>query len=400
MEGMGEPTLDFSFEDLEFIGGEIENLDNDGEQGAEATATDPNQVIETTTAPETTEGSETAEEKAAKATEDNKINPNEATTEEDPNKEAPESVSSESAEGKGGEETSPKLYQSLTAVLKEKGVLSSVDEASLDKVEDVDQLVDLLKKQIEAEEFRDLSEEQRTVLKGMREGVSADTANQYKTAMTSLNAITDDKLAEDKQVRFDLIYQEFLSKGFEQDVAIKYANRSFQLKEDVADAKVAKANLITAVEGRYDRSKASELQTQKDEIAQVAKDKNDLKEAILTTEQPIGKVKIPDNVRKEVYEDMVKIVSTNPTTGEAENELMKFQREKPTDYAHKLYYLWKVTNGFKDLEYFGRKSNTSNVKNLENAIRQSTHVSGGGNTNFSDDVNASALDIGDLVLPE
>ena len=111
-------------------------------------------------------------------------------------------------------------------------------------------------------------------------------------------------------------------------------------------------------------------------------------------------MKVPEVVRKEVYEEMVKTVSTDPNTGIPENALMKFQRENPVEYSHKLYYLFKVTNGFTDGEYFKGKKTSKSVKELETALRQSTHVSGGGNPSFADDGESHSLDIGELVLPE
>jgi len=95
----------------------------------------------------------------------------------------------------------------------------------------------------------------------------------------------------------------------------------------------------------------------------------------------------------------MKHVSINPDTNKPENALMKYQRENPTEFSQKLYFLWKASKGFTNLDYFGNKKASSSVKNLERAIKQSTHVSGGGDPSYSDDINASLLDIGDIILP-
>jgi hypothetical protein len=391
MEGLGEMSLDFSFEDLEFIG--EESQEGAAEEGAAAEAAEESapgaeQAADATIADEAAAVAAAAAEQANNGATD---------------VEGQESVSGESTESNTGDEgnegTSPKLYSSLASVLKEKGVITSVDDSFLDSVKDADSLVDLIKKQIQEEELKDLSESQRTVLKGMREGVSSETASVYQNAMTKLNGITDEVIGKDDQVRFDLIYQNFLSKGFDKDKASKYANRSFQLKEDVADAKEAKAGLVSAVEARYESSKAKEVQGEKDKVIKAQKEKDELKNIILKEEEPIKGFKIPENVRKEIYSEMVTTVSTDPTTGEAENGLMKYKRENPEEYNHRLYYLYKVTNGFQDMKYFNNKATSSSVNKLESAIRSSTHVSGGGNPTFADDGNSHILDIGDLILP-
>jgi hypothetical protein len=218
--------------------------------------------------------------------------------------------------------------------------------------------------------------------------------------MDNLNELDDAKISEDKQVRFDLIYQDYLAKGFAKEKAIKLSNRSFEMKDDVEDAREAKQSLIQAVTDRYKRSAQTEKDSAKAKLDAVAAEKDALKDKILKGKEVIKGFDVPDVLRKEVYEGMTKTVSTNPTTGTPENELMKFQRENPLEYSQKLYYLFKVTNGFNDMDYFKGKKTTSSVKALETALRQSTHVAGGGNPSFADDGESHTLDIGDLVLPE
>lgn len=401
---MGESgSLDFNFEDLEFIEGDLKDLGEGGKPPV-----DPNQMTADQIAEAEKAEQETADA-AAKAAQEGKTEEEieqekiaaKAAEDAAEGKKTPEDVSGGSTDGKkgAGEETSPQLYQALTDVLREEGVLSSVDESSFKDIKDIKDLVGLIKSQIKAEEFSDLDDIQKNVLKDMREGVKASTANTYKTAMDKLNKLDDAAISEDKQVRFDLIYQDFLSKGFDREKAIKFANRSFDLKEDLVDAKEAKTSLVTAVTTNYNNSKQTEIDKAKAEADVKKADKDSLKKKILESKEVIKGFEIPDNLRKEVYEDMVKTVSNNPDTGIPENSLMKYQRENPIEYSHKLYYLFKVTNGFEDFEYFKSKKNTSSVNALETALRQSTHVTGGGDPSFADDGNAHTLDIGDLVLP-
>ena len=386
-------SLDLNFEDLEFMSGDLENLEG-GASDTVVDGVDPNQL--------SAEEQEAADKAAEKERDDVA-----AAAAADPNEEAaegesPDAVSGSSTEGKekSDEGTSPQLYQTLATVLQEQGVLSSVEDSSLKDIKDVEGLVSVLKKQIEQEEFKDLSNAQRTILADMRAGVSNDTAALYKKSMDQLESIDTKVIEEDKQARFDLIYQDFLSKGYSEEKSSKYANRSFSLKEDLEDAKEAKEALVKAVKDRYERSKGKELEIAKAKTDKIESDKEDLKKKILESKEVLAGVDVPDNVRKEVYTEMTKIVSNDPETGVPENSLMKFKRENPVDYSHKLYYLYKVTNGFKDIDYFKGKKASSATKDLETALRQSTHVSGGGNPSFTDDGESHLLDIGELILPE
>jgi hypothetical protein len=399
MSGFGESTgMDFNFEDLEFINGDLDDLGGKGDEGGQ----DPNQMTTEEIEAEEAAAAVAADKEAAKVAKAGLADDDEEEEEEDTTEEEdPEGVSSKAAGGKKGEgaATSPLLYQSLANVLRDEGVLSAADESSLENVKDVKGLVDLIKAQIQAEEFSDLSEVQRTVLDDMRKGVDPASATTFKKSMDSLNGLDSKIIEADKQVRFDLIYQDLLSKGFEKGKAEKLANRSFDTKEDVADAIEAKASLIAAVTARYEKSKEADMLKVTATATKKESEKAELKKKILESGEVIKGFDIPDKVRKEVYEEMVKTVSNNPDTGVPENSLMKFQRENPVDYSHKLYYLYKVTNGFKDMEYFKGKKTTSSVSALEKALRQSTHVSGGGDVSYADDLDTHSLDIGDLVLP-
>lgn len=374
-------AMDFNFEELEFIGGGLEELEGQPEGTAEGDSDDS----EDGGSDQSTQSAGNAGEEGEAAEGDN-----------------PEGVSSDSTEegDGGGKDASPQLYQTLATVLKEQGVFSSVEDSLLKDVKDVDSLVEVIKNQIKAEEFKDLTDEQKLVLQDMRAGVTPTTAGKFKTAMDQLNNIDDDLIAENEQVRFDLIYQDFIAKGFAKDQAKKFANRSFAAKEDLADAKEAKMNLIAAVTNRYNTAKEKDIADAKAELDKIEADKSTLKKRILDTKEVMPGHELSETARKEIYSDMSKMISTNPKTGIPENALMKYQRENPLDYSHKLYFLFKVTNGFKDLSYFSGRKTTNSVKELETALRQSTHVSGGGNPSFADDKNSSFLDIGELVLPE
>jgi hypothetical protein len=384
--------FDLNFEDLEFITEGEETVDD--KKTKEGDKRSEGEAGENKPKGKDAGGSEKTTEETKETTKDNEG------AAEKPTSKVSERVGGDATDGKSDKESSPQLYHTLAEVLKEQGVFSSVDESSLKDVNDVKTLVDVIKKQIEAEEFKDLTDAQKTVLADMRAGVEPTTAGKYKKAMDKLESITDEVITENKQARFDLIYQDFLSRGFSEDKANKYANRSFELKEDLQDAKEAKDSLRRNVTAQYDKLKEADLNKAAVERAKLEKSKEDLKDRILKTPEVMEGVEVNEGLRHEIYDLMNNMVATNPETGVPENALTKHQREDPIDYNYKLYYLYKVTNGFKDLGYFGRKVETSSTKKLEQALRQSTHVSGGGQSSFSDDVNASLLDIGDLVLPE
>jgi len=385
MPDLGEVGIDLSFEDLEFI-----------DELNEAEGTNPNEEStegesEASTESAATEGSEESEQEASQEVENN-----DDTTEG----ESSESVSGDSTEGDAEQQTSPQLYESLASVLAEKGVLTSVDESSLKGIKDVDALVELVKKEIKAQEYNDLTDTQKTILTGIREGAAETTVTKFKDAMSKLDAIDDNLINSDENVQKDLIYQSYLSKGYAKDKAASLVDRSIKLGLTLEDAKEAYTDLKGVVKTRYETELEKEKTLAKEDAKTEAKDKAALEKSMLESKEVIKGIEVPENTRKEVYAEMMNHVSINPVTKEPENSLMKFQRENPTEFTQKLYYLWKMSNGFENLDYFKGKSGTSSVKALENAIKNSTHIQGGGDPSYSDDVNASMLNIEDIVFPD
>jgi len=384
MPELGEIGIDLSFEDLDFIEEGIENPEDIAAEGAAEENKNEGEGV-------AAEGSETEEQKAAKEAENNDESAEGA--------KGPDAVGGDSAE-EDGKQTSPQLYQSLADTLIEKGVLTSVEQSSLKDIKSVDEFVDLMKEQIKNQELNDLTSSQKDILNGIREGASNSTVTKFRDAIEKLDNISDEMITDNIKVRQDLIYQDYLSKGFTPENASKQVDRSFKLKEDLADANESFISLKQVVKDRYESEKELEITTNKEDSVKAEKDKEALKVTMLKEKEVLKGYDIPENTRKEVYEEMMNHVSINPDTKEPENSLMKFQRENPSEFTHKLYYLWKLSNGFADLDYFGKKSSSSSVKNLEDAIKNSTHIQGGGDPSYSDDINTGLLDIDDIIIPE
>lgn len=393
MPELGEQGIDLSFEDLQFIDEEIsDDLSDTGtEKGAgeapaksgEGEGEDPN-----------AKGPEKGEEETPQKTKDN----DESAEGDDPD--AVSGDSTEDVDGEGGEQSSPKLYHTLASTLVEQGVLSSVEESSLKDIKNIDDFVEVMKSQIKAQELSDLTDVQKDILTGMRDGVADNTVTKFKDAMGKLEGISNDQITDNANIRKDLIYQSFLAKGFTKERAELQVDRSVKLGVDLEDAIEAHKELSTVVKSRYQAEIDKEKESIKKDSLQIEKDKVALEKTMLKREEVITGYKIPESTRKEVYKEMMENVSINPETKEPENSLMKYQRENPEEFTHKLYYLWKMSEGFENLNYFKGKKASSTVKDLENAIRNSTHIQGGGDPSYADDINTGLLDIEDIVVPE
>src|SRR5690606_31615938 len=96
---------------------------------------------------------------------------------------------------------------------------------------------------------------------------------------------------------------------------------------------------------------------------------NDLKNAIYNKDEIINGMKLNKTVKDRVYNAITKIVARNEN-GIAENQLMKDRRENPIEFDTKLYYLYELTNGFKDFSKIVSKSESKATATLEEQLRK------------------------------
>lgn len=381
---MGEEELGmdlFNLDELSELGSVIEPVVDTGEEGVNP--------------------SDDASSDENKDDDDNEKNINEEELgegEENPDTVAKKTEDEDDPSKDGDEAASPDLYKSFATVLQEKGVFTSVEPSKLDEIKDVEGLVSLVKEEISRHELEGLTDLQKQAIEAYREGVPVKMFDEQVKVENQLDSISEERIEEEEDLRRTLIFQEYKSKGYSEQKAEKLTNRSFDLNEDLEDAKSALDSLKASAKAEFEVEKQKIADLQAAESAKATKEQEDLKNKIFNTNEVIKGYDISEIAKKKIYDDMMTPVSVNPENNKQENSLMKYQRENPQDFSHKLYYLFSVTNGFSDFSYFANKERSSSVNKLESAIRNSTHVKGGGDPSFLDDVNSSFLDIGDELV--
>jgi len=293
--------------------------------------------------------------------------------------------------------SSPPLYKSLASMLMEKGVLTSVDSSKLDDVKDEQGIADLIIAEVKAKELADLSDLQKEAVEAFRAGVNVETFKQQKQTEQELDSITEDVIQENQQLRFDLIYQDFINKGYTEEKATKFTNRSIEADDDIEDAKEALENIKQGVKERFNE----QVEFEKNEKAKLVKQKADdlkaLEKRILESEEPIPGLKLNDVHRKEVLKSMMTPVSKNPVTGVEENALMKEQRENK-EFSQKLYTVFTLSKGFTDFSMFAKQETKKMSTDFDKILKNNKHVLAGGNESFLDDPNSSDFEIGDKLV--
>jgi len=284
----------------------------------------------------------------------------------------------------------PNLFNSITALLVEKGLLSVDSDI---KVEDEDAFVNLFKQEIEKTQDSKFNDVQKEYLSKLEKGIPQAVIEKNNSEIAQLDTITEDNLKEDENLRQRVIYQDYVNRGYSDEKARKLLQRSIELEEDVTDSLEAMTSIKEAAKTRIEaeEAKLAEQNTKaKDaEEARIAK----IKDKIKKTPEVIKDFKITDNVRNKVEKNMFDIVSKNPETNTPENSLMKSRRENQEDFDFKLYYLYTITNGFENFDALTKTTNSKVVKDLERAFKSNTRIKDPGSPAYLQDPESYSIDI-------
>src|SRR5699024_10839319 len=147
-------------------------------------------------------------------------------------------------------------------------------------------------------------------------------------------------------------------------------SRTIDAGEDVIleDSKEALGSLKEFQNRKLEELKKQRAEEQKMRLKEQEKIDNDLKNSIYNHEEFIkGMVKVTKSLKDAVYNSMTKIVSKDENVN-LENKLMKDRRTDPIGFDTKLYYIYELTNGFKDFSKIGRTIKSSATSELEKEL--------------------------------
>jgi hypothetical protein len=258
---------------------------------------------------------------------------------------------------------------SLASSLFEEGVLANLTEEEVKGIKTGEDLINAVKKQIKENEFSDLTDEQKEYLDAIRKGVSLEEFAKSKESYDSYNAIADDDVEaeENKDLRFQLIKNSFLLKGFDDDKAEKLTKRAFDTGDDIDDAKTALLELKDYEKGNIENLKKEKELERKQLIEAQAKEYNMIKNYINTSEEIIPGIKINDDAKKNI-ESLISKPYTKDKNGNQVNEVVgKMIEDK--EYFVKLHYIHHITDGFKNFDKLVSKAKSQAVKSLEEKLK-------------------------------
>lgn len=281
-----------------------------------------------------------------------------------------------------GDGTSPKnFYSSIAKALKEEGIFPDLDDDGLSKVKYPEDFRDLIDQQIKA----GLDERQKRIDEALNAGVEPTEIRKYENTINFLDSIKEENISDEgdkgEKLRKDLIYQDFINRGYSKERATREVQKSFNAGTDIDDAKEALKSNIDFFRDKYDelvndaKSEAEEEEKERKEQAEK------LKSSILNDKDVFGDLSVDKSTRQKIYDNIAKPVYKDPETGEYFTAIQKYEMENRTDFLKNIGLLFTLTDGFKNLDGLVKgkvkKEVKKGLRELEHTLNNTARTSDG-----------------------
>ena len=301
----------------------------------------------------------------------------------------PESVGSGKENTEEKEDTTPKrdgtspknFYSSIAKALKEEGIFPDLEDESLTKVKDPEDFRDLIDQQIKA----GLDERQKRIDEALNAGVEPTEIRKYENTINFLDSIKEENISDEsdkgEKLRKDLIYQDFINRGYSKERATREVQKSFNAGTDIDDAKEALKSNIDFFRDKYDElvndAKSEAEQEERERKEQAEK----LKSSILNDKDVFGDLSVDKSTRQKIYDNIAKPVYKDPETGEYFTAIQKYEMENRTDFLKNIGLLFTLTDGFKNLDGLVKgkvkKEVKKGLRELEHTLNNTARTSDG-----------------------
>lgn len=281
-----------------------------------------------------------------------------------------------------GDGTSPKnFYSSIAKALKEEGIFPDLDDEGLSKVKDPEDFRDLIDQQIKA----GLDERQKRIDEALNAGVEPTEIKKYENTINFLDSINEENISDEgdkgEKLRKDLIYQDFINRGYSKERATREVQKSFNAGTDIDDAKEALKSNIDFFRDKYDEL-VNDAKSEAEEEEKERKDQAEkLKSSILNDKDVFGDLSVDKSTRQKIYDNIAKPVYKDPETGEYFTAIQKYEMENRTDFLKNIGLLFTLTDGFKNLDGLVKgkvkKEVKKGLRELEHTLNNTARTSDG-----------------------
>ena len=301
-----------------------------------------------------------------------------------------ESVGNEDNENKGKEPSSSKegtspnnknFYSSIASALKEDGIFPDIDDESLAKIKTPEDFAEMFENQVQAK----LDEKQQRIDKALNYGVELTDIQKFESTIDYLDKITDDIISDESEqgenIRRQMIYNDFINRGYSKERAEREIKKSFDSGSDIEDAKEALQSNKEFYKKSYDKLVNEAKLEAENANKQIKEDSEKLKNSILNDSKVFGDLQIDTTTRRKVLDNISKPVYKDPNTGKLLTAIQKYEAENKLDFIKNVGLLYTLTDGFKNLDSLVnskvKKETKKAMRELENTINNTSRYSDG-----------------------
>ena len=272
--------------------------------------------------------------------------------------------------------SSPKLTHSSAYLkaLKDDGVLPDLTDEFIQEATTPEKFAEAIELQVKAR----MDDRQKRIDEALAVNVQIDDIKRFENALTYLDGIDEDVLVEEsdesENLRKQIIYQDYINKGFKPERAQKEVNKSFNAGTDVEDAKLALDSNKEYFKEEYDE--LIENNKQKTKQAKLERDKQvlEFKKRVLETKDPFG-IKVDDKTLNKVLDNIVKPIHKGDD-GKLLTAIQKYSKENPNDSEYFFSLFYELTDGFKNVDKLvGQKvkqGTKSALKDLDKRLKNTS----------------------------
>lgn len=288
--------------------------------------------------------------------------------------------------------TSPKnnFYSSIAKALKEEGIFPDLDDETADKIKAPEDFADAIEKQIQSR----LDERQRRIDSALNAGIEPSEIQKYEKTLSYLNSLQDEEITDEsdkgERLRQQLIYTDFINRGYSKERAQREVQKSFNSGTDIEDAKEALASNKEFFKNEYDNL-IKEAQEEEEKDVQKRKEQSEkLKKSILEDNKVFGDLSVDKSTRQKIYDNISKPIYKDPETGELFTAIQKYEMENKTEFLKNVGIIFTLTDGFKNLNGLikskVRKEVNKGLRELEHTLNNTARTSDG-NLKFASGVD-------------
>lgn len=282
-----------------------------------------------------------------------------------------------------GKDASPNkhFYSSVAKALKEEGIFQTLEDNEVEEISSAEDFAEAVNKQIHSM----LDDRQKRIDEALNSGVSISDIQRCEKALEFFNSLQENDIIDEsdkgEKLRKQLIYTDFINRGYSTERAQREVQKSFSSGTDIEDAKEALASNKEFFQSEYDNIIGEAKEEEQKEVEKRKKQAEDLRRSILEDNKIFGDLQVDKVTRRKIYDNISKPVYKDPETGELFTAIQKYEMENRPEFLKNIGVLFTLTDGFKNLDNLVknkvRKEVKKGLRELEHTLNNTSRTSDG-----------------------